>query len=129
MDIKMPEMKKTILVYGLSSAEQSKLKQLADKAGIVCKFVLDTQTTYPISKLLYTDNLPAGPFHHIPGKFALMDGFAGEEYLGAAMINKAAAGVIKASHTLHNGSWPFADLCTAILMEHQSMNNLNSDKK
>ncbi len=121
MEFRSEPYPKTILVYGITESELEKLEALAAKASIRCIAVTNQETTYTIAQLLSGCPLAPKMPHPIPGRFALMDGFAGQEQLGAALINQAAPGVIKAARTLHNGSWPFADLCEAILAEHRSM--------
>ncbi len=121
MEFSYEQYPKSILIYGVTESELEKLEALAAKATIRCIAVADHETTYTIAQLLSGCPLSPKMPHPIPGRFALMDGFAGQEQLGAALINQAAPGVIKAARTLHNGNWPFSDLCEAILAEHRSM--------
>ncbi len=117
----MKQAEKTILVYGLSGMQMLALTSMAQQAGIVCKAVSDTQTTLTVAQLLSGKEFPPKPDHPLIGKFALLDGFNGQEQLGTAMINQVASGVIKAVHTKHNSDWRFADLCSEIHKEYHAV--------
>ncbi len=114
---------KMILVYGLTGMQMLTLSSMAEKLGITCRAVSDTQTTLTVSQLLSNETLPQMPARPLVGKFALLHGFDGQEQIAAALINQVASGVIKAIHTKHNHNWPFAELCIEIHSEHQTMKN------
>lgn len=115
---------KTILIYGLNPGQRLTLSMLCEKAGIRCRILTDWETTLPISALLSDRELPKLGEYPIPGKFALLDGFDGQEHMAAGLINQVAPGVIKAAHTKHNTNWRFCDLCSAILLEHRTMSGM-----
>lgn len=117
----MKQSEKTILVYGLSGMQLLALSSMAEKAGITCKAVSDTQTSLTVAQLLSEQEFPPSPAQPLIGKFALLDGFDGQETLGTALINQVASGVIKAVHTKHNSDWRFSELCSAIHEEYQTM--------
>ena len=119
----MQSSKKTILIYGLAPMELLALSAMAEHAGVRCKPVSDVQTTLTISQLLSDNDYPPAPPFPLQGKFALLDGFTGNEDEGAALINYVAGGVIKAVHTKHNTNWRFSDLCAEIHAEHTYMTN------
>ncbi len=115
---------KTILIYGLSGMQMLALSSMAEKEGIVCKAVSDTQTTLTVAQLLSETPFPPQPSHALIGKFALLHGFDGHPQSGTALINQVASGVIKAMHTKHNSSWRFCDLCTEIRKEYDTVKNM-----
>ncbi len=117
---------KTILIYGLSGMQMLALSSMAEKEGIVCKAVSDTQTTLTVAQLLSENLLPPQPTHPLIGKFALLHGFDGHPQIGTALINQAASGVIKAMHTKHNSNWRFCDLCSEIQKEYQTMKRIQT---
>ena len=112
---------KTILIYGLSPFQQLALISAAQKEGILCRIVSDTETAYTVDQLLSGKKLAPRPPLPVAGKYALLDGFSGDEETGLALINSVAPGVIKAAHTSHNGSWHFFKLCAAIQEENDYM--------
>ncbi len=112
---------KTILIYGLSGMQLLALSSMAEKAGIACKAVSDSQTSLTVAQLLSGDDFPANPARPLMGQFALLDGFNGQEQLGTMLINQVSSGVIKAVHTKHNSNWSFYDLCSEIHKEHYAM--------
>lgn len=117
----MKHTEKTILVYGLSGIQLLGLTTTAEKAGITCRAVSDTQTELTVAQLLSGEEFPPKPAKPLVGKFALLDGFDGQEHVAAALINQFASGVIKAVHTTHNSSWRFRELCSEIFGEYQMM--------
>ena len=115
---------KTILIYGLNPEQRLTLSMLCNQAGITCRILTDGETTMPISALLSGKELPKTGAYPIPGKFALLDGFDGQERMAAGLINQVAPGVIKAAHTKTHDRWRFCDLCSAILLEHKTMSGM-----
>ena len=115
------EKNKTILIYGLNPTQRLTLSMLCNQAGINCRIITDKETVMPISALLSGKELPKAEAYPVPGKFALLDGFDGQEQMAAGLINQVATGVIKAVHTKHNTDWRFCDLCSAIALEHRTM--------
>ncbi len=114
-------MQKTILIYGLSGMQFLQLNAMAEQVGITCRAVSDTQVSYTVAELLSGKELAPKPARRLMGKFALLDGFQGQEQIGTLLINQVSSGVIKAVHTKHNSSWLFSDLCSEIHKEHQTM--------
>ena len=112
---------KTILIYGLSPMQLLQLAALAEPLGITCRAVPDSRAAYKVDELLAGAEIPGMPAMHLLGRFALLDGFHGQESLATALINRVAPGVIKAVHTAHNGKWRFCDLCAEISTEHRTM--------
>lgn len=110
--------KRTILIYGLHPIQQLALVSSAEKEGISCRIVADTETAYTVDQLLSGKQLPPRPALPVAGRYALLDGFDGDEDVALNLINAAAPGVIKAVHTKHNGSWHFFKLCSAIQEEN-----------
>ncbi len=115
------KLQKTILIYGLTGMQMLMLDSMAEKLGIVCRPVSDTQTSLTVAQLLSDKEQPQMPPMPLLGKFALLHGFQGNEQIGTALINQAASGVIKAIHTPHNSNWRFSDLCTELQKEHLTM--------
>lgn len=113
--------KRVILIYGLSGMQLLNLTALAKKAGVTCKGIDDSHTSYTIARLLSGQDLAPVPSAPLAGKFALLHGFDGQEQLAAALINQVSGGVIKAIHTPHNDGWSFASLCAELRQEHQTM--------
>ncbi len=117
----MANAEKTILIYGLSPMQLLQLNSLAEPLGIAVRAVPDSKAACKVDELL-SDKEPAPvPAMHLMGRFALLDGFNGQEQLATALINKVSPGVIKAVHTVHNGSWRFCDLCAELSSEHRTM--------
>lgn len=112
---------KTILIYGLEPIQKLMLTSQCQKAGVSCRILENEHTTVTIGKLLGQGEMPRGIPFPLPGKFALLDGFAGQEQMGTALINQIAPGVIKAVHTPTNTNWRFCDLCSHIMQEHRMM--------
>ena len=117
----MSKTQKTILIYGLSPAYLLQLNLLAEPAGFTVRAVSDSQTACHVGQLLAGTAVPASPMHLL-GKFAVLDGFGGQEQLAVMMINQVVPGVVKAVHTAHNTKWRFCDLCAELSLEHQTMN-------
>ncbi len=120
-DIKPNE--RIILIYGLTGMQMLGLSSMAEKIGVKCQAVSDTQTSLTVAQLLDGQQLPPQPPRPLVGKFALLHGFDGQEQIAAMLINQVASGVIKAIHTKHNTDWAFSELCTEIHREHQTMKN------
>ena len=105
------------------------LAKAAKDAGIRCRAVADTETCLTISQLLSDGEFsPCAPLP-LTGKYALLDGFEGNLGEGAALINHACYGVVKAIRTDKNSSWRFADLCYAIQQEQDVINAMQKKKK
>lgn len=114
---------KTILIYGWTDAQMAQLTAAAAKENIICRPVTTEQTGLTVAQLL-GEPVPAAPetpASPIEGQYALLDGFAGREEQGVALINRVAPGVIKAIRTRHNGSWSFGALCAEMQKEHAAM--------
>ncbi len=121
MSTHIKKSEKTILIYGLSGMQLLILDTITKNEGIVCKPVSDTQTSLTVDQLLSGKDFPPMPSRPLMGKFALLDGFDGQEQIGIALINQVTSGVIKAIHTKHNSSWRFSDLCASIQEEYHTM--------
>lgn len=121
MGTNIKKSEKTILIYGLSGMQMLALSSMAEKEGILCKVVSDTQTTLTVAQLLSGKEFPPKPAHPLIGKFALLDGFEDHPQMATALINQVASGVIKAIHTKHNSDWRFSDLCCEIQKEYHTM--------
>ena len=115
------QQKKTLLVYGLTEEELAALTAAGISEGVRCRAVEDTQTVRTVEELLSGKAFPPAEPVHLPGKYALMDGFKGCVGRGVALISGNTKGVIKAMHTKHNSAWRFADLCAAIQEENDAM--------
>ena len=116
---------KTILIYGLNPAQKLTLGLLSQQAGIRLKTLTDREIMHPIGALLSGKDLPDMPAFPLTGKYALLDGFQGQEQIGTDLINQVVPGVIKAVRTRHNESWRFCDLCSEIQLEHRTMTGQN----
>ena len=110
--------KRTILIYGLAPLQQLALISAAEKEGIICRPVSDTETSYTVDQLLSGKELAPRPPLPVAGRYALLDSYSGEEL---RLVNSVAPGVIKAVRTKHNGSWHFFKLCNAIQEENDYM--------
>ena len=120
---------KTILIYGLTGMQMLSLAKAAQDTGIRCRAVADTETGLTISQLLSGEKFfPCAPLP-LTGKYALLDGFDGNLGEGAALINHACYGVIKAIRTDKNSGWRFADLCYAIQQEQDAINAIQKKRK
>lgn len=95
MGTNIKKSEKTILIYGLSGMQMLALSSMAEKEGILCKVVSDTQTTLTVAQLLSGKEFPPKPAHPLIGKFALLDGFEDHPQMATALINQVASGVIK----------------------------------
>lgn len=121
MRARITQIKKTILVYGLFESQFEQLETLAKKENVICKAVLDTQTTRTIAQLLCDTNAPEGEALPLSGKFAVLDGFGKAEQEGIALLNQVDSSIIKAVRTPYNSSWTFAKLSEELQKEHMAL--------